>query len=241
MYSLTKTGGPLSDVFEIATLEMGYSDDVVLTGVGEGYIQADVGGKAIAFGRAEALSQLGINMPAEIINEDEDTDPSLSIMYMIFKGKVVAKMHIAYNLDADFEYIVKQLADSGMYACVKTFDPNVDEEMIRSKLQNIKYPMRVIRYSSFDEIAVEYENSDSGVVARGSSKALLQTVTYCDKVLDVKRTNSFITLIATIISAVVVAAVILTDSVSAIRSLMVVGLQLFWMIPMLISTKMTLR
>ncbi len=236
----TKTGGPLSDVFEIATVETGYSDDVLLTGIGDGYIQTEVDGKSIMFGRAPDLRELGIDIPEEIRAED-DYEEDICVMYMIFKGKIVAKMNILYLLDSDFEYIVKQLAGSGMSVCVKTLDPNIDEQMIKSKVKIDKYPMRVIRYSSLEEVANVAENSDSGVVARGSSKGLLETVTFCDKVLDARRTNSFIALIQAIISIVILAVILLSGGFSSVRSLISVLMQLFWMVPMWIVTKAMLK
>ncbi len=236
----TKTGGPLSDVFEIATVETGYSEDVLLTGIGDGYLQTEVDGKSIMFGRADNLRELGIEIPEEVSAED-DYEDELSVMYMIFKGKLVAKMNILYLIDSDFEYILKQLAGGGMSVCVKTLDPNIDEQMIRSKVKTGKYPMRVIRYSSLEEVASVTEHSDSGVVARGSSKGLLETVTFCDKVLDAKRTNSFIALLQAIISIVILAVILLSGGFSSVRSLLSVLMQLFWLIPMGIVTKTMLK
>ncbi|MBR0302277.1 MAG: hypothetical protein IJQ80_00340, partial [Clostridia bacterium] len=236
----TKTGGPLSDVFVIATVETGYSEDVLLTGIGDGYLQTEVDGKSIMFGRADDLRELGVEIPEEISSED-GYEEDVSVMYMIFKGKLVAKMNILYALDSDFEYTVKQLAVSGMSICIKTLDPNIDEDMIKSRVKLDRYPMRVIRYSSLEEIACEAEHSDSGVVARGSSKGLLETVTYCDKVLEAKRTNSFICLLQAIIGIVILAVILLAGKFGSVRSLYSVLLQAFWLIPMGIVTKALLR
>ena len=219
---------------------MGYSEDVLLTGIGDGYLQTEVDGKSIMFGKANNLRELDIDIPEEI-SADDDEDDTVSVMYMIFKGKVVAKMNIRYLLDSDFEYIVKQLAGSGMSVCVKTLDPNISEDMIKSKVKLDKYPMRVIRYSSLDEVAYEAERADSGVVARGSSKGLLETVTYCDKVLDVKRTSSFISMLQTIISIVILAVILLSGSFSSVRSVFSVAIQAFWLIPAWIVSKALLR
>ncbi|MBQ7714981.1 MAG: hypothetical protein IJT70_03820 [Clostridia bacterium] len=236
----TKTGGPLSDVFELATVETGYSDDVLLTGIGDGYLQTEVDGKSIMFGKAENLRDFGVEISEDITDEDEE-EPDVSVMYMVFKGKLVAKMNILYSLDSDFEYIVKQLAGSGMSVCVKTLDPNIDEAMIKSRVKLDKYPMRVIRYSSLEEAAGVVERSDSGVVARGTSKGLLETVTFCDKVLEAKRTNSFICLIQTIVSVVILAIILLSGNIDGVRSFFSVLLQAFWLIPMAFVTKALLR
>lgn len=234
----SKTGGPLSDVFEHATAEMGHSENVLLTGIGDGYIQTEVNEKSIMFGRADSLAKLGYDVAAY---NDEEANDEISVMFMLFKGKVVAKMDILYELDEDFEYTVKQLAGSGMSVCVKTLDPNIDEDMIMRKVSLRKYPMRVIRYASLDEIANEVEHAESGIVARGTSKALLQTVTYCDKVLDAKRTNSFIGLASAIVTVAVFSVVLLTGKMSDFRSLYGAVCQLFWLVPMSITTKMVIR
>lgn len=236
----TKTGGPLADVFEIATVETGYSEDVLLTGIGNGFLQSEVDGKLIMFGRADDLREQGVEIPEEISAEDEDNE-DVSVMYMIFKGKLVAKMNILYSLDSDFEYMVKQLAGSGMSVCVKTLDPNIDEEMIKSRVKLDRYPMRVIRYSSLDEVANVVEHSESGIVARGSAKGLLETVTYCDKVLEAKRTSSFICLIQAIVSVVILAVLLLSGRFQSFRSVFSVLLQAFWLIPMGIITKAVLK
>ncbi len=234
-----KTGGPLADVFKLATQEMGYSDDVLLTGIGNGYIQTEVNGKSIIFGRAENLLELGCDIPDSYLSEPDE--PQISVMFMIFKGKAVAKMNIVYELDADFEYTVKQLAGSGMSVCVKTLDPNVDEDMIKSKVSLDKYPIRVIRYASLEEIANEVERSDSGIVARGTSKSLLRTVTYCDRVLDAKRISSFVCFISAIVTTIVFAVVLLTGKMDSIRSIYAAICQLFWLIPVAVTTKVIVK
>lgn len=234
-----KTGGPLADVFKLATQEMGYSDDVLLTGIGNGYIQTEVNGKSIIFGRAENLLELGCDIPDSYLSDPDD--PQISVMFMIFKGKAVAKMNIVYELDADFEYTVKQLAGSGMSVCVKTLDPNVDEDMIKSKVSLDKYPIRVIRYASLEEIANEVERSDSGIVARGTSKSLLRTVTYCDRVLDAKRVSSFVCFISAIVTTVVFAVVLVTGKMDSIRSIYAAICQLFWLIPVAVMTKVIVK
>ena len=49
------TGGPLSDVFEVATIEMGHSEDVQILETGSGFIEAIVNGKNVLFAKEEAL------------------------------------------------------------------------------------------------------------------------------------------------------------------------------------------
>ena len=65
--------------------------------------------------------------------DDVDLSDELSIMYMFRENKLVAKMYIKYVMDSDIDLILKQFSGSGLYVCVRTFDPNIDEAMIAKK------------------------------------------------------------------------------------------------------------
>ncbi len=231
-------GGPLGDVFDVATIEMGHSDDVEILSAGVGYLEASVDGRSIVFGRSSVLTELGIVIPEEIVEEDSYIEGDLSIMYMVRDGKYVAKMYIKYIMDADFEFIVRQFANNGTCVCVKTLDPNIDEEMIFSKVKGKKYPLKVVKLHDGD---ANRERADSGIVTRGSTKGLLQVVSLCDTVLSVKRTNMIISIIAAIVTLAIMFIVSLSGNLSAIGSWLVVANQLFWMIPAALTTKLYIK
>ncbi|MBE6559647.1 MAG: hypothetical protein E7662_00870 [Ruminococcaceae bacterium] len=231
-------GGPLGDVFDVATIEMGHSDDVEILSAGVGYLEASVDGRSIVFGRSSVLTELGIELPAETVEEDSYIEGDLSIMYMVRDGKYVAKMYIKYIMDADFEFIVRQFANNGTCVCVKTLDPNIDEEMIFSKVKGKKYPLKVVKLHDGD---ADRERADSGIVTRGSTKGLLQVVSLCDTVLSVKRTNMIISIIAAIVTLTIMFIVSLSGNLSAIGSWLVVANQLFWMIPAALTTKLYIK
>ena len=231
-------GGPLGDVFDVATMEMGHSDDVEILSAGVGYLEASVDGRSIVFGRSSVLTELGIDIPEETVEEDSYIEGDLSIMYMVRDGKYVAKMYIKYIMDADFEFIVRQFANNGTCVCVKTLDPNIDEEMIFSKVKGKKYPLKVVKLHDGD---ANRESADSGIVTRGSTKGLLQVVSLCDTVLSVKRTNMIISIIAAIVSLTIMFIVSLSGNLNAIGSWLVVANQLFWMIPAALTTKLYIK
>ena len=141
-------------------------------------------------------------------------------------------------MDADFEFIVRQFANNGTCVCVKTLDPNIDEEMIFSKVKGKKYPLKVVKLHDGD---ADHERADSGIVTRGSTKGLLQVVSLCDTVLSVKRTNMIISIIAAIVTLTIMFIVSLSGNLSAIGSWLVVANQLFWMIPAALTTKLYIK
>ncbi len=56
-------GGPLSDVFDIATRDIGYSSNVKLIRTAPGLLEAEVDGSAVSFGSIDALEAAGVRIP----------------------------------------------------------------------------------------------------------------------------------------------------------------------------------
>ncbi|MGM9634525.1 MAG: hypothetical protein ACI3YE_00060 [Candidatus Avispirillum sp.] len=235
------TGGPLADVFEVATMETGHSENVEVLETGAGYIEATVNGRSIMFGSAAALSRLGIILPEEVVSENTELPVDCTVMYMIYQRKLVAKMIVNYVIDPDFEYILKQLTGSGMCVCVKTFDPNIDEDMIYRQIRSGKYSLRVIKYKNTEEITKYSRRAEGGVVSRGTTKSLLHTVSSCDRILSAQKTGFVMGIIAAILSAVIMGVVLIAGSFGSMYSLYIALCQLFWLIPVIITTKLIVR
>lgn len=224
-----KAGGPLSDVFEVATMEIGISENVAITAADRGYLSTEVDGKSIIFGRADALRENGINLPDSVTEEDLYLSSELCPMYMIREGRLMAKLLIRYMLDSDFEFLLKDLSDEGMCACIKTFDPNIDDDMINEKLGGKgEYPFRVIRYTSADEIGKISDRVSSGIVSRGTTKTLLGLIASCSRMLDVRRTGFVVGTVSALIAAILVWLMLTAGSFTALTSLAIVAYQLLW-------------
>lgn len=236
--AFSAAGGPLRDVFEIATMEMGHSEDVTIDAAGVGYLECTVDGRKYTFGRYDVLTERGMDLPEESMEEDSYIEGDLSIMYMLRDGDLIAKMFIKYVMDADFEFILRQFTQNGACVCVKTYDPNIDEAMIFSKIHGKKYPLKVIK--NYEDTAVT-EHIESGIVTRGTTKSLLQVVSFCDMVLSVKRTNMVISIASALVSLVILFVISLSDNLGAIGSWLIVLNQLFWMIPAMLTTKLYIR
>ena len=234
-----KAGGPLQDVFEVATIEMGHSDNVNIFDTDRGFLAAEVDGVNILFGSAKALAERGLKIPRTVFDEDADMSDELSIMYMFREDRLVAKMYIQYVMDGDIELILGQFQNSGLYVCVRTFDPNIDERMIAHKVNMKRIPLKVVRYASTENETAE--KASSGLVTCGSPKSLLQVISYCDKVLHTKKTNIALYILAMLIGAAVMVLLTLSGSIGIMTSLYIALYQLLWLVPMLVSSKMFIR
>ena len=234
-------GGPLQDVFEIATKDMGNSDNVKIFDAENRFLAAQVDGVNIILGSYEALSERGMELPEGASEDDVDLSEELEIMYMFREDKLVLKFYIKYVMDADIDLILKQFSGSGLYVCVRTFDPNIDERMIAKKLNMKRIPLKIVRYASTDEVGLYEEKVDSGLVTCGSPKSLLQVISYCGKVLHTKKTNIALGVLSVMISTAILVLLLLSQSMGSLNSLFVAVYQLIWLIPMTISSRMFIR
>lgn len=234
-------GGPLQDVFEIATKDMGNSDNVKIFGAESGFLAAEVDGVNIIFGSHKALSSRGMEFPDNATEDDIDLSDELEIMYMFREDKLVLKFYVKYVMDADIDLILKQFSGSGLYVCVRTFDPNIDERMIAKKLNMKRMPLKIVRYASTEEVSTYEEKVDSGLVTCGSPKSLLQVISYCGKVLHTKKTNIALSVLSVMIGTAILVLLLLSQSMGTLNSLFVAIYQLIWLIPMTISSRMFIR
>lgn len=234
-------GGPLQDVFEVATKDMGNSQNVQIFDTEDGFLATQVDGVNIIFGSCEALTARGLEIPASAAEDDVDLSSELEIMYMFRESKLVAKMYIKYVMDSDIDLILKQFSGNGLYVCVRTFDPNINEYMIAKKLNLRRIPLKIIRYADADEVGYYEAKVDSGLVTCGSPKSLLQIISYCGKVLHTKKTNIALSTLSIMIGIAILALLLFSGSISVVSSLFVALYQLVWIIPMMISSRMFIR
>lgn len=231
-------GGPLSDVFDIATRDIGYSSNVKLLNALPGLLQTEVDGSVISFGTIDALEAAGVRIPAPLESHRNDTfEPVVSVMYMVKDGKFIARMLISYVVDSDFEFILKQLDRGGMFVGLKTFDPNITEAFLGAQIRLEDYPIRIIRCKDLADKTKVSENTGSGLVSKDSPKSVVQTVSLCEKVLHARSVNTMLVVISLFVS-LGVAALALLFSAFTLSPLLISLYSLIWIVPMFIMSKM---
>ena len=245
LYHLTslysKIGGPLKERLEQATTEMGHSDDVELIGVAQNGIEAVVDGKVrLLAGQAAYIEENGIFVP-----EDPDDarmiDDGCSVLYLALDGVLGAKLYVNYGITPELENIAADLAEEGMEAVIRTCDPNIDNDLLESKLSVSRFPARIIKSETLEENESNIKEAESGIVARNSLSALAHTVALCNKILRVRNTAKKASTAAMIISALLMALLAVFSSKLVIPSVYVVLYQLFWMIPLFLFTKLYVK
>ena len=231
-------GGPLAHVFEVATAGLGTSEKVDLIEVADDGIEAMVDNVHIFVGKSSYL----LRNEFTPLNPEEDkkieTGGEVSVMYMVCEKEVVAKMYMQYIMDTDFESIIHQLYKSGMCIGIKTFDPNINESMLSARIRLNKYPVKIIRCRSLEDQIETEKHIESGIISKNLPKSLLQTLTLCDKVLQIIKMNIFVKIVVMVISVVIMAALLLLEMSDAVNSFYITLYQLFWSIPMVIIARL---
>lgn len=231
-------GGPLSDVFDIATAELGHSEDVRLLAVEPDGIEAVVSGTSLHFGKDEYLRRHGF---VPLTEDDDGQAGGASIMYMVSDGEVTAKMYIHYRIDPDFEATLKQLYRYGICVGIKTMDPNIDDEMLSHRIKLDRYPVRILKCREPEDSAKVLDHAGSSLVSKHSSKALLKAFTLCAKVQRLIRLDTVINVISMLIGIVIMLAALVLGGAGQIPSVYVALYQLFWAIPMYLIAKMMIQ
>lgn len=237
--SLFRTvGGPLADVFDMATVELGHSEDVEIIDVEDDGIEATIDGCHVYAGRISYLLSKNIRPYVDADDEQIENSGDASIMYLVCDEQISAKMYITYMMDPDFEYTLRQLYRAGLCIGIKTFDPNIDDRMLGQRIKLSKYPVRILRCRSLDDISAPLEEAESGIVSKNSSRSLLQAFILCTKVLYTGRTSTIVKLLSMGLSVVMTALLLLFGGITTIASFYVVLYQLFWIIPVYAISKL---
>ena len=225
-------GGPLSEVFELATNEaFTKSKRSRFVCSGRSYLCVKVDNDTIIFADRYGITSQGIDVP----NEREELDEDVSIMYMACNGKLCARMHIKYEMDDDFTQTVKNLNRNDVCVGIRTFDPNINNDLIRRQSSLKKADLRVIRLTKQDEIPAVLEKADSGVVSKGHSKSLIKAIPVCKNISKIRKVGLVVSVIASIIGAVLI-GMSMFGAISFISSLLIVGYYAIWLLVMLITT-----
>lgn len=229
-----KLGGPLSDVFTHATKDLGYSEDVDIVEIGDGGVEAAVDGERVVVGSADYLKVNGYSPAVEEDDREAEYSGQLSIMYVVIGEEIAAKMYIEYRMDPEFGEVMKTLCRSGVCLGIRTFDPNLNNAMLDRRIKLSKYPVRILRCAQGTEMSRVEPELDSGIVSKKSPKHLLKTLTLCDRVLQVTKTNVAIKIISIVLAIIIVALVTFFGDITKLSSIWVLLYQMFWMIPMIV-------
>ena len=235
-------GGPLCDVFNIATKEFECSDDVEIVDISADGIEAVISGKHIFYGKSSYLYKNNFEPVFDHDDERVEFSGEASISYLVCNDEVAAKVYVHYTIDPDFVNIAKQLHNSGMCIGIKSFDPNIDDALLSKHINLNKYAVKVLKCHHINEKTVTEERSDSGIISKKNPKALLKTLALCERVNSVTRSALLIKALSILLAfGLTLLAVIKGSALTDFTGLYVSAYQIFWLIPVWLVTILNIK
>lgn len=229
-------GGPLADVFESTTKDaFNKTKRSRFVCSGRSYLCVKVDNDTIIFADRYGISSNGIEIPFD----REDADEDVCVMYMACNGKLCARMYIKYTIDEDFAQTVRLLNKNGVSVGIRTFDPNLDNELLKIQTGFSKNDLRVIRLTRDIEIPQSLEKTDSGVVSKGHSKSLIKAIPVCKNIAKIRKVGTILNIVASILGAILLGISVFA-SMFTINPLLVVGYYVGWLLIMFIISSVIL-
>lgn len=176
------------------------------------------------------------------MTDDEEQDGAdTSILFMTIADEVVAKIQTDYMMDPDFEPLLNQLYKAGICVGIKTRDPNISDAMLSRKIKISKYPVKVLRMKPNENATDVEESIDSGIVSKEGAKELLQSLSLCEKVSESIKNNLIVKIFSLALSFVLSILAVVFSASGMLNSFWIVLFQLFWLIPIIIITKLSIK
>ncbi len=191
-------GGPLAEVFDaVLNNAIPKSKRVKFVCSGRSYLCVHVDSHSVIFADKYGMTAQGI----EVGNEREDkTD--VSVMYMACDGVLCSKMYLKYEIDDEFIYAAENLNRHGMVVGIRTFDPNISNDLINKLTGFEKSEVRTIKLSSEADAPTPTVRADGQIVSKGLSSSLLKAVPTCRKILKTRKVIKAFKIIASLLGGV---------------------------------------
>ena len=176
-------GGPLADVFDAVLNDaMPKSQRARFVCSGRSYLSVSVDGQSVIFADKYGMTAQGIEVGSE---REDKTD--MAVMYMACDGVLCSKMYIKYELNQQFVKATKKMNSKSLAIGIRTFDPNINNDLIKRLGGFSKKEVRVIKLEAYDDIPSSNHRCDGKIVSKTTSSALLRAITMCRRIVRTRK------------------------------------------------------
>lgn len=236
----TFTGGPLADVFESTTNEIGRSDNVKIVESSMGFLKAEIDGRKVLFCKKSELKNHGFDISSAVV-KDDDVAPDVSIMFMFIDYKLAAKMYIKYSISPEFEGVIKELDAHDVRVTLRTFDPNINDDLFAARTE-IPEGSLTVKSTTLQESRVGLDSAiNGGMVSHNKPLAILKLFNVCDAILNIRKTGFIIGMVSLILGAVLVLLGLSLNVFTKIPSILLAVYQLVWVVPALLVSRLKIK
>ena len=174
-------GGPLETVFGVASVELEASDRVTLTGALDDGLSATVDDVEVCVGSQRYMESLGVDVAYDSEDLRRIQAGPISIMYLSLNGKYCGKFYIQYAFDRNFARRVVELRRAGITTCIRTFDPNINDEIIKKTTKLSAFGIKVVNKVDGEVMDFGERAMPSTLITKYTSAQLIKTILLCKR------------------------------------------------------------
>ena len=196
-----KIGGSLEEIGK-ATATKSADPNVAFVRIADTGVEAVIDNQYhVIAGDAIFLKKSGIRIPRETADRALRRADNVGLLYFAVDGILKLTYDIEYALDPKFEIVAERLADSTTSVAIQSYNPNLTEEFLQDIRHADAIPVRVIKPGKYESDAL-LEISDTGAIALGGEKHIVNPLYAAKRVNEVKRLSFYLQLAASGISFV---------------------------------------
>lgn len=158
------------------------------------------------------------------------------ILYLASTERVLAKFYINYEINPGFVQILKKLFDRGICARIKTLDPCINNDFIRSCLRRPESLFSVVKAPYADDVEKVDEVSDSSMVSSSGENSLIRSFLLLSDMKKIIGINNKLKFLALGLSLALSAFALVVGSV-ILPTVVIMLIQIFWLVPVFITAK----
>ncbi len=236
----TIVGAPLCNVFDNSAKEIEKKENVKITNVSVGGLEAVVDLKTVYIGNLAFMRSHGYFPKRNPDDEKKIESGQISILYMAIGGDLCAKIYMQYTVTQRFEKFAAEMLKNGVHVGIRTLDPNVNEKMIAALRNDKDVSIKVIRPTPNELIPIG-KHSDSGIVTSKNSHMVFKILEQCFNIKRIHGKQRQLRIIALLFGFFISALLMIGELYVKIPSLCIAIYQLLWLLPALIYTKSKLK
>jgi len=231
------TGGPLVSIFEKATVDSGYTKDVDLIDIEPDGIEAAVDGEHVFVGSAEFLERNCF------YTEDRENCANNReyYMYMAIGREAVARIQIEYTIEPSIPATLSHLFEAGVCIAIKTFDPNINYEMLGNYIDLGKRPVKILKCRSLADKTAKKPDADGAVITKSKVKYLLATMADCDRTVSAVKAGVVISVVSMVSGIILATLCSILKMIPSVYSLYIVAFQIAFMIICYLISKLFMK
>ncbi|MCL1858609.1 MAG: hypothetical protein FWF92_05185 [Oscillospiraceae bacterium] len=229
-----------ADTFKASTnFDRNFNKDIKFINIDDLGICYAANNQKLFLGTPEYISNMGLVPSYDSNFDDPFVKSSGSIMFLASENEVIAKVYIKYEITADFYDIIKNIKKINACLCIRTFDPNIDDELI-SKLGNIKkYPVKVLKLKNPADVYEIPERTDAPAVSKESIKSLINAVLIAGRTKNILKSNVLIQIFAFAASLILSVILGIAGQLWGINAGHLFLIQSFWFLPVIVLLGIT--